>query len=156
MKRHILALLLITSTILIAKPLSKIELINEAKKEVGEMTPKKLKTLLDDGEEIIVLDVRERQQRAEGSIPFDDFSKDNFLAITRGNLEWEIAKKVKDKNAIIVTYCRRGGRGALASQILRKMGYKNATTLKGGLKGWAKAGYPIKTGLGITILNVKK
>lgn len=33
------------------------------------------------------------------------------------------------------------------------MGYKNATNLKGGLKGWAKAGYPIETGLGTVVLN---
>lgn len=29
------------------------------------------------------------------------------------------------------------------------------TNLKGGLKGWAKAGYPIKTGIGLTTLNKK-
>lgn len=33
------------------------------------------------------------------------------------------------------------------------MGYKNATTLKGGLKCWAKVGYPIQTELGTTILK---
>ncbi len=52
--------------------------------------------------------------------------------------------KVKDKNAVIVTYCRGGSRGALAAQTLRHLGYKNATNLKGGLKAWAKAGYPIE------------
>ena len=63
---------------------------------------------------------------------------------------------IQDKEVIIVTYCRKGGRGALAAEVLRKMGYKNATTLKGGLKGWAKAGYPIKTGLGNVTLNQGK
>lgn len=54
-----------------------------------------------------------------------------------------------NKDAIIVTYYRKGGRGALAAEVLRKMGYKNAPTLK----GWAKAGYAIQTGLGETSLN---
>ena len=147
---------LITSSSLMAQPLNKMDLINQAKKEVGEMTPKKLKSMLDDGDDVIVLDVRETEQHAEGSIPFDDFNKENFRSITRGNLEWEINTVIPDKDAFIVTYCRRGGRGALAAQVLRKMGYKNATTLKGGLKGWANAGYPVKTGLGNVVLKKEK
>jgi len=153
-----LALVVAIATIpLMATPQTKMDLIKQASKQVGEMSPKKLKTLLDDEEDVIVLDVREAKQRAEGSIPFDDMNAENFYAITRGNLEWEISKKITDKDALIVTYCRRGGRGALAAEVLRKMGYKNATTLKGGLKGWAAAGYPVKTGLGNVVLKkVKK
>ena len=152
----ILSSVLLVGVPLNAKPLSKMDLINEAKKEVGEVTPKQLKTMLDDGADVIILDVRESEQHAEGSIPFDDFNKENFLAVTRGNLEWKINKIIPYKDAKIVTYCRRGGRGALAAEVLREMGYKNATTLKGGLKGWAKAGYPVKTGLGEVILKKGK
>ena len=155
MKKTILILPLLMLTFLLAQPITKMDLINQAKKEVGEMTPKKLKTLLDEGEDVIVLDVRESEQRSEGNIPSDSFNKKKFISITRGNLEWEVNKKIENKQALIVTYCRRGGRGALASEVLRKMGYKNATTLKGGLKGWANAGYPIETGLGITLLKKK-
>lgn len=147
---------LIASSSLMAEPLSKMDLINQAKKEVGEVTPKKLKTMLDNGDDVIVLDVRETEQYAEGSIPFTDFDKENFLSVTRGNLEWEINAIIPDKDAYIVTYCRRGGRGALAAQVLRKMGYKNATTLQGGLKEWIKAGYPVKTGLGNVVLEKEK
>ena len=148
--------ILIFTTSLMAESISKMDLINQAKKEVGEISPKKLKSLLDEGEEIIVLDVREREQRSEGSIPWTDFNKEYFHALTRGNLEWKINKIIPDKEEYIVTYCRKGGRGALAAQVLKKMGYKNVTTLKGGLKGWAKAGYPIKTGLGNVTLKQEK
>jgi len=160
MKKSLIKLLLtgalFASSCLMAEPLNKMDLINQAKKEVGEVTPKQLKKMLDEGEDVIVLDVRETEQHAEGSIPFDDFDKENFLSVTRGNLEWEIDKMIPDKDAYIVTYCRRGGRGALAAQVLRKMGYKNATTLQGGLKGWANEGYPVKTGLGNVILKKNK
>ena len=153
----LLVSVLLASTTLMAKPMGKMDLINQARKDVGEMTPKKLKSLLDEAEDVIVLDVRESEQRSEGSIPYDDMTKENFFTVTRGNLEWKINKMIPDKDALIVTYCRRGGRGALAAEVLRKMGYKHATTLKGGLKGWAKAGYPIQTGLGVTVLqNAKK
>ena len=132
------------------------DLIKKAQKEVGEISPQQLKAFLDEDEDVIVLDIREHEQRAEGSIPSNAMNKEQFMAITRGNLEWKVNKLIQDKEVIIVTYCRNGGRGALAAQVLKKMGYEHATTLKGGLKGWAKAGYPVKTGLGNVILNQAK
>jgi len=152
----LLVALLASTSSLIAEPLSKMTLIKPAQKEVGQMTAQELKKLLDDGEDVIVLDVREAKQRAEGNIPSDDFNKENFIAITRGNLEWKVQDKIKDTDALIVTFCRSGGRGALAAQVLRQLGYKKATTLKGGLKGWVKAGYPIQTGLGLMVLKKAK
>lgn len=124
------------------------KLLVQATKEVGEMEPKKLKKLIDNEEAVIVLDIRESEQRSEGEIYADE-----SYSITRGNLEFEILNRVKDKNAIIVTYCRGGSRGLFAAQTLKNLGFKNATNLKGGLKAWAKAGYPIETGLGVVILT---
>ena len=141
-------LLFASATTLFAGHADTEKLLVQAKKEAGEMEAKTLKKMLDNEQEVIILDVRESEQRAEGEIYADD-----TYAITRGNLEFEIGNKVKNKNAVIVTYCRGGSRGALAAQTLKNMGYKNATNLKGGLKGWAKAGYPIETGLGVTILS---
>ena len=156
MKNLSLIIALLFTTALMAESMGKMGLIKQAQKEVGEISPKKLKSLLDEDEDVIVLDVRESEQRAEGSIPSNDMNKEQFISITRGNLEWKVNKLIQDKEVMIVTYCRRGGRGALGAQVLKKMGYENATTLKGGLKGWAKAGYPIKTGLGNMTLNVEK
>ena len=153
MKNILFAVGLLFATMLMAESMGKMDLIKKAQKEVGEISPQKLKSLLDEGENVIVLDVRESEQRAEGGIPFDEFNKENFMSITRGNLEWEAPSKIQDSEALIVTYCRRGGRGALAAEVLRKMGYKNATTLKDGLKGWAETGYPVKTGMGIVLLS---
>lgn len=124
------------------------KLLMEAKKEAGEIKPSVLKKMIDNEETFVVLDIRESEQRSEGEIYADD-----SYAITRGNLEFVIGNKVKDKNAIIVTYCRGGSRGALAAQTLRRLGYKNATNLQGGLKGWAQAGYPVETGLGTVTLT---
>ncbi|MCX6061234.1 MAG: rhodanese-like domain-containing protein [Campylobacterales bacterium] len=124
------------------------KLIESAKQEVGEMTPKELKKMIDEQKKVMVLDVREENQRAEGEI-----YAPSTLAITRGNLEFDVLNKVKDKNAVIVTYCRGGSRGALAAQTLKNLGYVNATSLKGGLKGWAQEGYGVETGLGVTLLT---
>lgn len=140
--------LLLTSTPLFAGYPETDLLLNKAKKEAGEITPQELKKMLDDEQNVIILDVRESEQRAEGQIYWYD-----MYAITRGNLEFKVLNEIKNKDIVIVTYCRGGSRGALAAQTLRNLGYKNATNLKGGLKGWAKAGYPIETGLGVTKLS---
>jgi phage shock protein E len=142
-----------TSVLFAGAAASPNKLIEEAKKEAGEIEPAVLKAMVDKEEEVIILDVRESEQRSEGNIYTGEMYVDDTHAITRGNLEFDVGEKIQDKDAVIVTYCRSGGRGVLAAQTLRHLGYKNATNLKGGLKGWAKAGYPIETGLGLTILN---
>jgi rhodanese-related sulfurtransferase len=111
--------------------------------------------MFENEERVIILDVRESEQRAEGYL-FDDFVSLNTVSITRGNLEWEVQEKIQDKSIAVVTYCRNGGRGALAAQTLKKMGYKNVKNLKGGIQDWAKAGYSVKTGLGVTKLDIKE
>ncbi|AFV96719.1 MULTISPECIES: rhodanese-like domain-containing protein [Sulfuricurvum] len=148
LKEILLIAALITSSSLMAGQAESEKLISAAKAEAGEMAPKQLKELLDAEKKVIVMDVREENQRAEGEI-----YAPSTMAITRGNLEFEVLNKIKDKNALIVTYCRGGSRGALAAQTLKKLGYVNATNLKGGLKGWAEEGYPIETGLGVTLLT---
>ncbi|MFA6136974.1 MAG: rhodanese-like domain-containing protein [Sulfurimonas sp.] len=152
MKKRFINIVLVatlsSTTALFAGSIEMDRLLQEAVKEAGEMEPQKLKQMIDKEEAVIVLDVRESEQRAEGQI-----YTDKFFAITRGNLEFEVMNKIKDKDAVIVTYCRGGSRGVLAAQTLRHLGYKNATNLKGGLKGWATLGYPIETGLGVTKLT---
>lgn len=148
LKEILLVTVLLTGSSLMAGQAESEKLISAAKAEAGEMAPKQLKEMLDAEKKVIVMDVREENQRAEGEI-----YAPSTMAITRGNLEFEVLNKIKDKNSVIVTYCRGGSRGALAAQTLKKLGYINATNLKGGLKGWAEEGYPIETGLGITLLS---
>jgi rhodanese-related sulfurtransferase len=143
-----IASLMMASSLMAAGPTEAEKLISAAKQEAGEMAPKELKGMIDGEKKVIVMDVREENQRAEGEI-----YATTTMAITRGNLEFEVLNKIKDKSVVIVTYCRSGGRGALAAQTLKKLGYVNATNLKGGLKGWAQEGYPIETGLGVTLLT---
>ncbi|MDB2562794.1 rhodanese-like domain-containing protein [Sulfurimonas sp.] len=119
------------------------KLINEATKNTKAISPKELKKLIDEYEDVILLDVREIMERSEGEI-----YADNSYAMTRGILELYILTKIKDTNALIVTYCRAGTKGVLAAQTLKQMGYKDARYLDGGLRAWVNAGYPIETGLG--------
>lgn len=142
----LILLTLLATSVFSADFTYKNKLIAEAIAETEEITPEKLHDMLENEEKVIVLDIREIDQRAEGRI--DTLDK---YELTRGQLEFKIMFLVEDKNTPIVAYCRNGPRSILAAQTLKHLGYKNVTSLKGGLKGWTKAGYPIKTGLGLMV-----
>jgi rhodanese-related sulfurtransferase len=59
--------------------------------------------------------------------------------------------KIKNKDTVIVTFCRSGGRGLFAAQALKRLGYTNTYNLKGGLKAWVGAGFPFDNGLGTVV-----
>ena len=76
----------------------------------------------------ILLDVRTKQEFNEGHlngaivIPYYDISKN-------------IKNIVQNKEQEIIVYCKSGGRGITAVQILNKLGYMNVWNLKDGMDG---------------------
>ena len=120
------------------------ELLYYARQDVVEIAPVVVQNMLDNEEDVILLDVRESEQRAEG-----DIYADETYAMTRGNMEFRIMNMLKNKDSVIVTWCRSGGRSVFAAQTLQRLGYKNVYSLEGGLKGWVQAGLPFENGLGI-------
>ncbi|HYL11686.1 MAG TPA: rhodanese-like domain-containing protein [Terriglobales bacterium] len=107
-------------------------LVNEAKKEIEEITHADLKKMQQSGDDFVLVDVREKDEAARGMIP-------NAVNVTRGTLELNIDQVTTDKNKKIVLYCGGGSRSALAALSLRKMGFKNAISLAGGYKGWTQS-----------------
>ena len=129
------ALVLITS-IAIAKDMTAKDLVAEAKKSICEISVSEAKVLLDEGG-YIFLDCRTSKEFKMGHIP-------GSMNIPRGLLEFKTPKKITDKTAQIIMYCKTGGRGCLSTCTLCKMGYKNAKNMDGGWKAWEKAGYPVE------------
>ncbi|KAI8610363.1 Rhodanese-like domain-containing protein [Chytriomyces sp. MP71] len=58
----------------------------------------------------------------------------------RGNLERDIETYVPDTHDDIVLYCAGGVRSLLAAESLKRMGYKNVSSLAGGIGAWKAAG----------------
>ena len=114
---------------------SRDEVVAEALSRIAEVDVHTLKQRLDAGEPCIVVDVREREEWAQGHIPGAHF-------IPRGFLELQIEDLVSDRDAPIVVYCAGGVRSALAALALRQMGYTRVESLAGGFEGWKAAGYP--------------
>jgi rhodanese-related sulfurtransferase len=104
-------------------------LVNEAKKEIQEISSSDLKQLQQSGEEFILIDVREKADTDKGMIP-------NAVPLSRGMLEHDIDKMTTDKKKKLVLYCGGGSRSALAAASLKKMGFKNVISLAGGYRGW--------------------
>jgi rhodanese-related sulfurtransferase len=107
------------------------QLANEAKKEIQEIDAAELKRMQQSGEDFALIDVREPEEVAKGTIS-------GATPIPRGVLELKIDQVTTDKNKKIVLYCGGGNRSALAGWMLKKMGFKNPISLIGGFRGWSQ------------------
>jgi len=126
----------LTVPLAVAKDMTSEDLVAEAKKKICEISVLDAKGLLDKGECVFV-DCRTKKEYKMGHIP-------GALNIPRGLLEFKVAKKIPDKEKSIIMYCKKGGRGCLATCTLCKMGYKNVKNMEGGWLEWEKAGYPVE------------
>ena len=111
------------------------KLVAEAKQNITEISPQDAAAKSKSGEALIV-DVRDKDEWDEGHIP-------GAMHMSRGTIELDIEGKVPDPNAMIICHCGGGGRGALATESLQKMGYKNVRNMSGGFKAWKAASLPI-------------
>lgn len=116
------------------------ELVAQALREVGELTPA---DVLGQIEELTILDVREADEYDQGAIPV-------ARLIPRGILERDIAGVIPDPMTRLVLYCATGSRSALAAASLKSMGYENVTSLAGGFERWKQEGHPWGSPTGLT------
>lgn len=114
-----------------------VTLVNDALTRVDEITPDDVREKLDNDENFELLDVREKEEWDQARIPDADF-------LSKGIIEREIENEVPDLNKEIILYCGGGYRSALAADNLKKMGYQDVKSLKGGFRAWTEAGHPIK------------
>ena len=58
--------------------------------------------------------------------------------IPLSTLPADAAAKLPDKDATILLYCHHGMRSLRAAETLRQVGYKNATSMAGGIDRWSR------------------
>ncbi len=117
--------------------LNRDQLVDLAKSEITEITAQQLQQRQEQGEDLTVIDIRERDEWVQGHIPESTF-------IPRGHLELQVEQHQSDREQPVVLYCAGGVRSALAARNLKEMGYSNAISLIGGFNGWKNAGLVFK------------
>ena len=114
-----------------------LKIVEETKHRIRECTVSDVKARLDAGEEFHLVDVREESELATGRIP-------GAMHLGKGIIERDIEMAISDPQAPIVLYCGGGYRSVLAADVLERMGYKNVTSMDGGMRGWREAGFPVE------------
>lgn len=76
----------------------------------------------------MLIDVRTKQEFVEGHI-------NGAIVIPYYEISKRIENIIPNKEQEIIVYCKNGGRGVTAAEILNELGYKNVYNLKGGMEG---------------------
>ena len=115
------------------------EMIGEARAQVGTVAPKEAADELGTG--AVLVNVREPEEWQHGHI-------NGSVPAPRGLLEFFADpasprhKDQLDPGRRMIVVCASGARASLAAATLKTMGYSDVAILDGGLKGWTEAGLP--------------
>jgi rhodanese-related sulfurtransferase len=114
-----------------------LKMVDAARARVKECTVIQAKAMLDRGEVVHFLDVREDRE----------FAKDHAKGarhLGKGIIERDVETLIPNKGESILLYCGGGYRSVLAADALQHMGYTNVQSMDGGITGWREAGYPME------------
>ena len=131
-KEIISVLLAVLSVILLCSCTDNNSAVSDSGKHVDgyyQITQIKAKELMDSEKDYIILDVRTEEEFKEKHI-------ENAILIPHTEIEQRAEKELKDKNQLILVYCRSGNRSKTASKILAELGYTRVMEF-GGINSWA-------------------
>jgi rhodanese-related sulfurtransferase len=100
---------------------------------IKSITPKELKTRLDSGEALTIIDVRERWELARASVL-------GALHIAMNDIPASLERIPKDQPVALL--CHHGGRSMQAAVWLRMHGYDNVMNVEGGIERWSREADP--------------
>lgn len=96
-----------------------------------DITPKELKEKMDQGDEFVLIDVREPHEHSAFNVGGE--------LIPLKTLPQRLGDLDDKKEAEVVVYCRSGARSGMAKQFLQEQGFKNVRNLTGGMLAWQDA-----------------
>jgi sulfur-carrier protein adenylyltransferase/sulfurtransferase len=100
----------------------------EQENGVPEITVEELKSKLDNGENVNVLDVREPHEYEVANL--------GARLIPLAELPERLAELDQDEN--LAVHCKTGGRSARAVKLLQDAGFQNVYNVKGGINAWSE------------------
>lgn len=110
-----------------------LNLVNDAKTRVREVTVAETQQQMRVNPEIRLIDVREDNEWQAGHAA-------GAIHLGKGIIERDIETVVPKKDAKLILYCGGGYRSALAADALQRMGYTNVFSMAVGWRAWKEAG----------------
>jgi rhodanese-related sulfurtransferase len=101
---------------------------------IKEIDAHDLQARLNEGDDFLLLDIRSAGEVAQGVLPDAEHLSMHLIPL-------KINELPKDK--AIILYCHSGARSYHACAYLAQQGYQNAINLRGGILGWARAGFQL-------------
>ena len=101
---------------------------NKMENSYEQITPAKAKEIMDSQDGYIILDVRTQEE-------FDEAHIEGAILIPDYEITDKAESVLKDKNQLILVYCRSGRRSKLAASDLASLGYTNIKEF-GGIIDW--------------------
>jgi rhodanese-related sulfurtransferase len=111
----------------------------EAREAAQLLDPTEVKGRIE-GESLLILDVGT-------SLDFEAMHLSGACWMPRGWLELKFPQHCADRAQPIVLTCADWRQSVFAAATLAGMGYKNVAVLAGGVRAWAKVGFPVATGV---------
>jgi len=100
---------------------------------LGLITYEGLKNQIDQGDNLVLLDVRRKDEWEEGHL-------EGVVHTYVGHLPKQQVEIPKDRPIVVI--CASGERASLGASILRRQGYLDVYNLLGGMLSWKNADYP--------------
>lgn len=111
-------------------------------RKVPVMSVETLKSKLDNGDKLVVLDSREKKEYTVSHI------KNARYCGYKGFNKKAVAHL--DRSTPIVIYCSVGYRSGKIGEKLKRMGFQHVANLYGGIFEWVNSGYPVYNATGKT------
>ena len=116
-----------------------LKLVNEAKRNVEEISVAEARARLAANPKAVLLDVREDHEWTAAHAA-------EAAHLGKGILERDLEKLYPDPNTEIIMYCGGGFRSAMTADAAQRMGYRKVTSVIGGYKALVAASWPLKAG----------
>jgi rhodanese-related sulfurtransferase len=120
------------------------DFVADAKSRIREISAADTAEAIKTNPHILVVDVREPAEWAEGHIP-------GALLVPRGVLEAKAdleypnrEPRLADRSQPIIVHCASAARSAMAADVLQQMGFTDVRSLAGGIVAWKEKGLPIE------------
>jgi len=101
--------------------------------DVGAIDPVALKRRLDDGDDVLILDVREPNEVFVAPFP-------GAMHIPMGEIPSRVSELDPERETVVV--CHHGVRSAQVAIYLARLGFEHVLNLSGGIDAWSETADP--------------